>query len=180
MRRPRQPVHIMLLVAALAMTAIGCSDEEPDSQGSGASSSDTTPANVRSDFTDANGVNLEGVWTSTDRQYYSDDQSGTGEEALTVTDQEGPLFRATRDIMLDGPEEFGDDAAPAISVTDQPLLGIVNADGSITMVKFDDSGRLDGRLTDDDTMILSYTEAGDPGVARITLVRSADAATPTS
>lgn len=165
------PARSALIIAAVALVAVGCTSKS--TSGGQSASTPASPGATKSGVIDANGVNLEGTWTSTERQYYSLDTTGAGKETLRITNQQGPLFRVSRDIVLEQAYSLGNEGPPTISVTAQPALGIVNADGSITIVKKGDTGQLDGWLVDRDTMVLSYNEAGvEPAVARIKLVRA--------
>lgn len=108
-----------------------------------------------------------GTWTSTERQYLGLTQGGKGSEVIRITSQDGALFNVSRDLTLDQSFPLGNGGPPTNTVTDQPALGAVNVDGSITIVKKGDSGELNGWLTDADTMVLTYSEAAEiPGVAR--------------
>jgi hypothetical protein len=175
---------VVVFGGCLLVVAAGCSSGTPLSPsaqttaGSDVSRSTTANGGGGTTFVDANGVDLKGDWVSTERQSRGLDGPHGGSETITVTEQNGALFVVARDLELSIERPLGDGGPPTKQVTGHPLLGVVNVDGSITMVKKGDAGQMNGRLTDMNTMVLSYAEPGDePGVSRVTLVRDASGST---
>ncbi|MEI6623531.1 MAG: hypothetical protein WCP28_16675 [Actinomycetes bacterium] len=81
------------------------------------------------------------------------------------------MFDATRNITLQTPADSGDGKGPVMTATFK-TVGVVNPDGTFTIVKEGDDGRLQGWLVNPNTIEAAYTESGpEPYVVRETLVR---------
>lgn len=169
-RRPRS-VSRRLLVGVAVVSAAAASTVACTSTPTTTTATPGTTPSATSRFLDANNAKLDGVWTSEGRRYMGiDGKRGTGTEVLTITGQKDGLFQTSREIKVDQPVDFGEgDLQTAATVKS---IGVVNPDGTISIVKLGDNGRIEGWLIDQDHMELTYTEgAEEPFVVRETLVR---------
>lgn len=114
---------------------------------------------------------LTGTWISTSRTTLTENgKRGSGSELLIIGPVQDNVFEATREIAVEVPADFGDGKATTTATL--KTFGVVNPDGSFTIVKKGDDGMLTGWPVDANTINAVYTESGaQPYVARATLVR---------
>jgi hypothetical protein len=160
--------YVVVPAVGVAALLTGCSSNTPTSSAAPPATSGTVP----SKFIDANTADLTGTWKSENRHYDIKGERGSGSESITITDQKDGLFKATRSITVGVPANFGDGKGDQTTAT-FPSAGVINPDGTITMVKSGDSGMLNAWLIDRDHMEAVYVESGDEQVVvRQTLRRS--------
>jgi len=153
-----------IVVVALALALTACTSTPTTTAAPG-----TTAASTK--FVDANAVDLTGAWESKVRHNIIGGNRGEGRETVTISEQKDALFNVSRAIEVQVPAEF-EDGQPKTTSATVTGVGVINPDGSITVVKGGDAGRVDAWLTDKDTMEWVYAEGGDEQVVvRQTLKR---------
>lgn len=171
--RSAQKLTTVILGSALGVGLLAaCSS-------SGGTSSSSSSAQSSTAFVNANNINLEGVWTSSDRRFLTiDGARGEGSETITISNLNQSLFQVSRDLKL--PKEGAGNLGTGVTTTSVVLKGVgaINPDGTITILKQGDQGRITGWLTNDNTIEAVYSEGGaipaqpnEPVVARYTLTR---------
>ncbi|NQU37789.1 MAG: hypothetical protein HQ526_09390 [Actinobacteria bacterium] len=146
---------------------------------SGGTASDGASTSSAPTFANANNVNIEGVWTSSDRRFLTiDGVRGEGTETITITDLKQSLFDVSRDLEVtkEASGNLGTGTATTRAILDG--VGAINPDGTITILKKGDQGRITGWLVDNNTIEAVYSEGGtipaqpnEPVVARYQLTR---------
>lgn len=152
---------------------------------SSSSSASATPS-AQPSFLNANNVALDGVWKSSDRRFLTiAGVRGEGSETITISDLKDSLFRVSRDLEV--PQAAAGNLGTGGVTTHVVLKGVgaVNPDGSVTILKEGDQGRITAWLVDQNTMEAVYSEGGaipaqpnEPVVARYRLIRQTSSASP--
>ncbi len=118
---------------------------------------------------DAAVPNLVGTWTGTFKAMREQKVAG-GTLTLRVLEQDGPLLRAEK--SWESPGVPGDVGGKAVEKATEPLVGVIDFDGtSVHLAEQDDNGLYMGRLTAPDTLELVYIEAGHAAAYRVRLTR---------
>jgi hypothetical protein len=113
--------------------------------------------------------NLVGTWSGPFKVLRA---GGIGEGTLTlsVTKQDGPLFKAEKTWDTPGAEGYVGDKA--VEQATEPLVGVVDFDGAgVHLAEEGDAGLYMGRLSAPDTLELVYIEAGHGTAYRVRLTR---------
>lgn len=168
-------------LAIVAGAALAAGSLAACSSGTANTSSSSGPT-----FVDANNVNIEGVWVSSDRRFLAiSGVRGEGSETITISGLQESLFDVTRDLEV--PKEVASNLGTGETTTRAVLKGVgaINPDGTITIMKAGDQGRLTGWFLDDNTIEAVYSEGGsipaqphEPVVARFKLTRQTAAPSP--
>jgi hypothetical protein len=105
---------------------------------------------------------LIGTW-KTQHTVQSRQGQSSAEAELVITEQTGPLFRATNKWKYRGDTPVvGDDGAGVGKQGEEAVLGVIGWDGkSINMADAGDKGFWFGELADANTMRLVYVESQD-------------------
>ncbi|MDD7909924.1 MULTISPECIES: hypothetical protein [Pseudovibrio] len=122
---------------------------------------------------------LTGFWTAVKLEalYWHRDQTNeeTAHFSLEIEEQNGALLEGMVHWDNDATKGPGHDGSSETRKARQPFIGVLGYDGrSLTLVQHPDSGRLEGRFLNADSLELVYSEAGRHAVvARYLLVRQA-------
>jgi hypothetical protein len=107
--------------------------------------------------------NLVGTWTGTFKEMHF---TGPAEQSLQfkVLEQDGPLLKAEKTWhIVSG--TAGDVGGQSRTDAVEPLVGVVDFDGTIYFAEQGDAGLYRGRVTGPDTIEVVYVEAGQLATA---------------
>ncbi len=106
---------------------------------------------------------IVGTWTGDFKLMH---HTGPAEQSLQlkVLEQDGPLLKGEKAWRITAGTP-GDVGGEVRTEAVEPLVGVIDFDGTIHFAEQDDSGLYSGRLTGPDTLEIVYLEAGDLATA---------------